>query len=214
MVKKCSSSRPFPERRSLAVPEAAGGPLCRGCWRRNSCVSEPLTVDEVPRHVTLTAAASGSKPDGAQRHRQRHRRTCGTCGTFVWPRRVADGSPGGSIAGKRRIRAAWLPWFAHPSAAPRADCSRVHVASRRSESSSEPDRGPRDRPAGGRSASRGTPAGARRSGPGKPLSRPTAASGRVTARATARATASHGVRYRGQKRSMKNFPPSAMDETW
>jgi len=69
LVKKCSSSEAVPERRSLAVPEATGGPLCRGCWRRNSCVSEPLTVDEVPRHVTLTAAASGSKPDGAQRHR-------------------------------------------------------------------------------------------------------------------------------------------------
>ena len=125
---------------------------------------------------------------GAERSGQR-RRLSHPLTNF--PRR--GGSSDGAIARSRPVRTGFHRAFPARTPAPRARCSRVHVARRRSAKSSEPDDGSMDRPPR-RQVGEPRPIASRRAGRSlAALARPTAAPGCATARTNGSRTTCQGV---------------------
>ena len=125
---------------------------------------------------------------GAERSGQR-RRLSHPLTNF--PRR--GGSSDGAIARSRPVRTGFHRAFLARTPPPRARCSRVHVARRRSAKSSEPDDGSMDRPPR-RQVGEPRPIASRRAGRSlEALARPTAAPGCATARTNGSRTTCRGV---------------------
>ena len=140
------------------------------------------------------------KGSGAERSGQR-RRLSHPLTNF--PRR--GGSSDGAIARSRSVRTGFHRAFPARTPAPRARCSRVHVARRRSAKSSEPDDGSMDRPPR-RQVGEPRPIASRRAGRSlEALARPTAAPGCATARTNGSRTTCRGVLIARASRRGTNF---------
>ena len=140
------------------------------------------------------------KGSGAERSGQR-RRLSHPLTNF--PRR--GGSSDGAIARSRPVRTGFHRAFPARTPAPRARCSRVHVARRRSAKSSEPDDGSMDRPPR-RQVGEPRSIASRRAGRGlQAVARPAAATGCATARGNGSRATNRGVPVPSSSRPLTNF---------